>query len=317
MHWIGVNKRCSRILPPPAALMVFHTQEFAWMGPLSAITDKMSSPIKGLRAHIHPDASQELSEELRPCRAFDLAEAMEMGMGPGTTASHLEAPPETEERSLLVERSQDRKRYQLVTDGGNVLFTAFCRNDGIQFDIFETASTERPQNSQPLFTLESCSTSKKKWALKSTCDNCEMRGRRQCGVRQLMRISQYSETIGESQAHCMDVELPGTAPSGEPNVWCTACSSKATPTDVAPAAEGLTSRRPRWSTKYKSLTLDFYRRASMASSKNFQLQLPGKPEKKARLLFGKVSSHEFVLDYRRPLGALHAFACALSVSHWD
>jgi len=54
----------------------------------------------------------------------------------------------------------------------------------------------------------------------------------------------------------------------------------------------------------------------MASAKNFQLEVPDMPGKN-KLLFGKVGDNQFVLDYRSPLGAVQAFAAALTAAvHW-
>ncbi|CAE7633291.1 TULP9 [Symbiodinium pilosum] len=77
----------------------------------------------------------------------------------------------------------------------------------------------------------------------------------------------------------------------------------------------LTTRRPRWNPRQKTLTLDFHGRCSLASAKNFQLEAEGDASRVV-LLFGKVEKDRFVLDYGHPLGAVQAFAAALSASHW-
>lgn len=57
----------------------------------------------------------------------------------------------------------------------------------------------------------------------------------------------------------------------------------------------------------------------MASAKNFQLEEAGKSDGKAetvKLLFGKASESQFVLDFQQPLSPIQAFAAALSTMVW-
>merc|ERR1719210_1048514 len=100
-----------------------------------------------------------------------------------------------------------------------------------------------------------------------------------------------------------------TSHNGSSAVFCDVCGDAS-----AVWAAAISSRRPKWNLKHKSLSLDFRGRATAASAKNFQL------ENSARapvLLFGKVEEQKFVLDYSSPLGMVQAYASALSVSHWQ
>ncbi|OLP76392.1 Tubby-like F-box protein 2 [Symbiodinium microadriaticum] len=73
----------------------------------------------------------------------------------------------------------------------------------------------------------------------------------------------------------------------------------------------LSTRRPRWNPRQKTLTLDFQGRCSLASAKNFQLEAEGDAGRVV-LLFGKVEKDRFVLDHSHPLGTVQASARDLS-----
>merc|ERR1712166_1482264 len=64
--------------------------------------------------------------------------------------------------------------------------------------------------------------------------------------------------VGDGHALCMDVSLPEGHSCGG---WCKVCG------DPSSAGMEMTSRRPTWNRKIKSLCLDFHGRCSMASSK--------------------------------------------------
>jgi hypothetical protein len=68
---------------------------------------------------------------------------------------------------------------------------------------------------------------------------------------------------------------------------------------------------PKWNQRTECYTLNFYGRVSRASAKNFQLVTPGDSET-VYLLFGKIGTESFHLDYRAPLTMFQAFCIALS-----
>lgn len=68
---------------------------------------------------------------------------------------------------------------------------------------------------------------------------------------------------------------------------------------------------PKWNERTECYTLNFYGRVSRASAKNFQLVMPGDSET-IYLLFGKIGTESFHLDYRSPLTMFQAFCIALT-----
>jgi hypothetical protein len=306
---------------------------------LGEVAGKMLSPIKAVTAYVMPelDITQQPCDsqrqmlwdaprEPRQSRAFEFADVMEQGISPGLSSEHVELPVLGKEVRLLVERSSDRKSYVLSnkdskkpSDEDSALLMAkqdatLCPRGG--FAIYVARHGEAPAALGPAFKLEACKGNEKKWVLTSLrCEECEALGKRECGVRELARISHYIESIGDGQAFCMDVAVPHVHESGRTDVWCKVCGDGAGAVADS-CAEVLTSRRPKWNLRRKSLTLDFHGRVSMASAKNFQLEVPDVPGKN-KLLFGKVGDNQFVLDYMSPLGAVQAFAAALTAAvHW-
>jgi len=196
----------------------------------------------------------------------------------------------------------------------------------------------------PAFCLKAKKRSLNDWTLHSTrCEQCATRGRRNYGQRELARMRHYSEEVGVGKALCMDLCVPAPfySEQGGSAIWCPVCSGPApAPQRSNSVCSGLsldrrssvcsgfsqddassatlTSRRPRWNTKLGTLTLDFRGRVRVASSKNFQLEVPGgdRDSNNVKLLFGKVVDNQFVLDFKRPLGVVQAFAAALTTVHW-
>lgn len=251
-------------------------------------------------------------EDMIQGRGFDLAEALEQGLSPGLSFSHSEAAAEAnaEDQRLVVERSTTRTAFTLKDAKGKTLLHAKCSADGTRYDMYANGAAD---SGRPTFVMQSVGSQKDQWSLNATrCDRCEFRGKRQCGVRGLLRMCHYIEAVGDGQAFCCDVELPKKLQDGDRAVMCDSCGDK----DSEWAME-LTARRPRWNAKHKSLTLDFHGRCSMASAKNFQLEDADHPEQRHKFLYGKVEENRFVLDHRYPLGAVQAFAIALSASHWQ
>eukprot|EP00929_Paragymnodinium_shiwhaense_P115718 TRINITY_DN84769_c0_g1_i1.p1 TRINITY_DN84769_c0_g1~~TRINITY_DN84769_c0_g1_i1.p1 ORF type:complete len:309 (-),score=86.23 TRINITY_DN84769_c0_g1_i1:66-992(-) len=292
----------------------------------SKVKQKMVvQPLKSLKASVQPaekenqapeERSWEAPKDLRQWKAFDFAEIMEEGISPGLSSEHIQLPERHLEVRLCVQRLPDRMTYMLSTKKHKTLLLAKVDNNigprgGLA--IYVARDGDSPAALGPAFHLETAKSNDKQWILKSVrCEECEAMGKRDCGVRELARITHYTEVIGEGHAFCMDVEVPMVYEDGDVDVWCSCCGV----TSRQERHTLLTSRRPKWNPRRKSLTLDFRGRCSVASAKNFQLEVKGRPGK-STLLFGKVSKDDFVLDYAQPLGEVQAFAAALtSALNW-
>lgn len=248
-----------------------------------------------------------------PSSGFEFAEMLEQGLGPGTSSSFVDPASKralTEQR-LFVVVDPVKNKFTLTDGDKRPLLDAYATRDGPGFDIFVVRSGEVTPEATPTFELRGNS-SKDQWTLCSVrCEQCEARGKRQCGVRSLARMTQYIEPVGDGHAFCMDVELPESYKDGKCEVICSVCGDP----DAEIGKTLMTTRRPRWNARQKSLTLDFKGRCAMASAKNFQLEAASEPGK-TRLLFGKATASSFVLDYQHPLGAVQAFSTALTTAHW-
>jgi hypothetical protein len=269
------------------------------------------SPLASLKG------SREQPEERRHGFGFEFADVLEQGEGPGLTSNY-SAPPTANdfEEHLLVELGENSGVFILTTESGEKLLEAQERNGCAQFDLFIARDSQSTNVLGPAFTLQA-NQLRTEWVLESVrCEQCEARGRRNCGTRELARMSHYCEPVGEGQAFCMDVDLPKIHEDGTPTVWCSVCGGDA-PSEMGNAHKKhtLTTRRPRWNARHKSLTLDFRGRCTEASAKNFQLEVP-RSHGRTKLLFGKVGDKKFVLDYKYPLGAVQAFAAALTTAQW-
>ena len=64
-------------------------------------------------------------------------------------------------------------------------------------------------------------------------------------------------------------------------------------------------------TKYQAFVLNFYGRVRLASVKNFQL-IDEERENYIFLQFGKVSEHQFTMDFQWPMTPAAAFLICLS-----
>jgi len=281
----------------------------------------------GREACVHPDAKVALQVgdvplDSRQWCAFEFAEHMEQGNAPGLISSFVEPVlgPDGREDRLLVQRSENMREYLLKTERNDPLLLAVQSSDTLRFDIY-IARPGRPRDALgPAFLLQSNGPSRKSWTLESSrCECCEARGRRSCGVRQLGRMNHYVESVGNGQALCMDVDVPAplSVEEGGSAVWCSVCNGQQghDQGDDESSIASLSTRRPKWNPTHKTLTLNFDGRVTVASSKNFQLEDSEMPGER-RLLFGKTSTHGFVLDYKRPFGMIQAFATALTASHW-
>jgi len=255
-------------------------------------------------------------------QGYDAADAMEAGQVRFT--SILAMQPAAVEQRLVVIRSREQLVSTLQNAAGEVLLMSKAAADGNRFDIYLSRDGAPPLVSrsffgkgapvepQPSFTLMASDSERNQWALASLqCERCASHGRRRCGTSQVMCVRHYLEPVGAGQAFCMDVFFPAKQDRGVQCEICGTCSGA-----EAAWTQALTSRRPKWNIKNKSLSLDFRGRAKLASAKNFQLENASLSQK-AFLLYGKVSEDKFVLDYSSPMGMVQAFAAALSVAHWQ
>mmetsp|Transcript_83762 Transcript_83762/g.237570 ORF Transcript_83762/g.237570 Transcript_83762/m.237570 type:complete len:308 (-) Transcript_83762:138-1061(-) len=257
-------------------------------------------------------------------RSFDLADAMEQGLAQEMTTAFVTPPGEdAETQTLLVVPSEDRLEYALMSQEGEAVLLARVNKEGkkgdnCKVDIYVPAGGDPPVAVGPAFTLSPQSaTHNCEWRLTSDrCECCEYLPSAQacCSKicqRELLHVRHIREEIGRGLIMTMEVDMPALRADGTPDIWCARRGGSSTQDKIC-----LESRRPRWSSRLKSLTLDFYGRCSMASAKNFQLQAKGSRSKEAELLFGKVADDTYVLDYKHPLGMVQAFAIALTTRSW-
>lgn len=295
-------------------------EEPAWLRQLGNVV-KPTAKKRGEEARVHPEGLiGDAPQEPRQWCAFEFADQMEQGVAPGLTSAFVEPleGPEIAEERLRVSRSSNRREYLLTRQSGEPLLLAVQSAQGKLFDIYIASAGEPPVALGPAFSLQARGSSLNDWSLCSTrCEHCANRGRRQYGKRELARMRHYTEDVGEGKALCMDVHLPEPLDSdqGRNAIWCAVCCGVGQ--DKASSAT-LSSRRPRWNTKMRTLTLDFRGRVSLASSKNFQLEVPGENASSGsvKLLYGKAGDNQFVLDVKRPFGIVQAFATALTTVNW-
>lgn len=253
----------------------------------------------------------DLLQELQQWRGFEFADVLEQGIGPGPTASFVDPPSEKDAKQQRLHVNYDPKNgsYLLTTESGESLLLATSKADGLGFEIFVAREGQPCKQLGPSFLLTS-NHKKNQWSLSSVrCQQCESRGTRLCGTRELGRMSHYCEAVGSGNAFCMDVEIPEVQEDGSSSIVCPVCSDP----DIGGCL--LSTRRPKWNERKQSLTLDFRGRCSIASAKNFMLEAENNPST-ITLLFGKISKSKFVLDYSYPLSMVQAFAAALTATHW-
>jgi hypothetical protein len=296
------------------------SDETSWISTAaSAVRSKVSQQVSSLRRQgagksVYPDGFLEggkpgdACDEQRHWRAFENADIMEQGLAVGLVGDFMEAP--SEEQRMRFERSPDRKEFLLTDSDGAGCLLARVSDNG--FNIFITRDGEPPIALGPMFQLAS-DNAKTKWTLSAVaCNHCEMRGRRTCGKRDLAYIRHHKEYVqqGEGELHCMDIEIPTMSENGDMEIWCPMCRPEGDYHSTS-----LTTRRPKWNPRLKTLNMNFHGRVSQSSAKNFQLELVDKPEK-FRVLFGKVAQNKYVLDFKSPLNMIQAFAAAVSTSTW-
>lgn len=234
-------------------------------------------------------------QEHSVAQPFDAADAMERGL--------VGVPSTPEEDRLLLPPGQERQlgvrvsgkgglEHKLLDESGGLLLTSRTRpNDG-RIDIFlASESTDGPASFTLTFDKDK---SDFKLVWESTQDFLKSPS------QELVRIVMSREEIGRGAYMYLDVTIHGV------------CGG---------STVQLGSKRPIWSKKLGSLTLDFNGRCDQASPRNIQL-CPADDDAHGSshgsvMLFGKTGSGTFVLDYAGPLGAMQAFAVALATSFWD
>jgi len=231
---------------------------------------------------------------------------MEQGLSRALVSSYTESS--ASERRMLVHRSQDRREYMLMNEHGDEILLARATDTAARnFDIYIPSGGDLPCALGPAFTVFETAG---QWMMRSLrCDRCESLGRRQCSTPQIFSVCHYKEEVGDGHALCMDVSLPEGHSCGG---WCKVCG------DPSSARVEMTSRRPTWNRKIKSLCLDFHGRCSMASSKNIMLDPSGNAGvgETFKLLLGKTGDDMFALHFQEPFGTAQAFGIALSAMHF-
>jgi len=179
---------------------------------------------------------------------------------------------------------------------------------GVQ--VFATGGNSKVPVDIPAFTLVH-DKDKRNWTVGSSfCSKCAYRNPfnscKDKGGQTLAFVRHAKEEIGEGVAMCMDVDIPQIGVDGQSGVWCPLCQ------DANEARIELSSLRPKWNEKLKSLAMDFKGRVDAASAKNFQLCL----DDKTVLVYGKKANGTFCLEFEHPLSTAQAFTIALSTMYW-
>jgi hypothetical protein len=232
----------------------------------------------------------------QPWAAFDAADAMERGLlGPRTCAEEdrLVKPPK-QEQHLRVRVLKDGAEHRLTDEDGELKLVGLCREKDHRVDIY-LASEGTDGTASFTLTFDEDRTEFRLTHVQKTASG-------DCKGRELLRVAQTQEKIGGGTCIYLDVTVHDIE-SG--------------------ASVKLGSKRPVWNKRLKSLTMDFGGRCDKASPRNFQI-CPLDDEDQTLggvMFFGKIdhssTSSTFNMDYVEPLGALHAFAIALSTQHWE
>eukprot|EP00746_Dinoflagellata_sp_MGD_P163988 gnl/MRDRNA2_/MRDRNA2_92365_c0_seq1.p1 gnl/MRDRNA2_/MRDRNA2_92365_c0~~gnl/MRDRNA2_/MRDRNA2_92365_c0_seq1.p1 ORF type:complete len:258 (+),score=65.20 gnl/MRDRNA2_/MRDRNA2_92365_c0_seq1:82-855(+) len=220
---------------------------------------------------------------------FDAADAMERGLiGP--------TPSAEEDRLLEVTKKEQHLRVKVLKDGiehrltdeeGELQLVARRRED-CSVDIYLASEGT---DGVPSF----------KMTFDEDKNEFRLMHFRQTGFelqpkcQELLRITQTLEKIGKGRCIYLGVTVHDP---------------------VKRTFQQLGSKRPVWNKRLQSLTMDFGGRCDKASPRNFQM-CPPDDEDTSLMFFGKIGRNTFAMDYVEPLGALHAFAIAISTQHWE
>lgn len=138
-------------------------------------------------------------------------------------------------------------------------------------------------------------------------------------ARQELVAIQYSSSLWGSKPRGprkMSTVIPRVKPSGDRHVCRTLqpeiegllALQKAS---VAELIDGFQNKPPKWNEQIGAFVLNFNKRVTQASVKNFQLTSAADPDT-VYLQFGRVGKEEFNMDFRYPLSPFQAFAICLS-----
>jgi len=235
-------------------------------------------------------------------------DAMEQGFVRALARDEVKPQTEGTTRKMIVERSEDRLCYVLLNEDLEKILEAQITPEGTH--VFAAGGDGKFTVGMPAFTLNH-DKDKKNWTIGSSyCEKCAYRNPfNSCqnkGGQTLGFIRHGRQEIGEGVAMCMDVDIPQMGADGKSDVWCALCQGS------EEHRIELSSLRPRWNDKLKSLCMDFKGRVEAASAKNFQLCL----DDKTVLVYGKKANGTFALEFEHPLSTAQAFTIALSTMYW-
>jgi hypothetical protein len=235
-------------------------------------------------------------------RAFDIADAMEMGLARELVTDFVSPLRRSGKLwKFKVHRSEDRLQYRLKGDDGSFLMYARSREDTqrVEFFLYDPLVDGSLFDSErPAFTM-SRNYAKTEWRIvqeahdnrsPKTCSPCVGRPDR----REVALIRHTRRNIGSGVNYVMDISLPATDGN---------------------EGQSLTTKAPEWNADVASLVLDFKGRRVLSSAKNFQLSPEDKPSHVA-CQFGKLGPNCFGLDFRFPLTVIQAFGISMTTICW-
>lgn len=224
-----------------------------------------------------------------PSAPFDAADAMERGLiGPtlSTEEDRLLKVPKKEQH-LRVKVLKDGAEHRLTDEDGELKLVTRRRED----DSIDIYLASQGTNGIASFKMTCDEDQHEFRLLRLPRDGSESHVKGQ----EVLRIIQNQEEIGKGRCIHLDVTVH----------------------DVATGTfHQLGSKRPVWNKRLRSLTMDFGGRCDQASPRNFQM-CPPDDDDTSLMFFGKIGRSTFSMDYIEPLGALHAFAIAVSTQHWE
>lgn len=247
----------------------------------------------------------EKTESLGGGRAFDIADAMEMGFARENTADFMLPLKKLSKLfKFNIKRSEDGRQYRLFCDNGGFLMYAKVAHDNlcVEFFLYDPLDTRQKalyDPNRPAFTMK-CNESHTEWRLvKEQCDDCNCRRKHlPCGCQGKLEVAcirHSKEEIGDGTGNRMDVRLASN--------------------DKDTFSHELMTKMPTWNEDLGSLVLDFKSRRVQASAKNFQL-VQEQNQKHLVCQYCKIGPNSFGLDFRFPLTVIQAFGISLTTFLW-